>query len=223
MSAAETENTLRARSLPVSLPQGEDWVAPAYQDLSIANLPATIATLLGVDLPGALPALPPHVWQGWGTRPAPNCASHPGRTGLPPSPQAMGRRRRATSERSCFGRHLSPSHFGLPIDHRRRPDELADRGRSRHSRVARVGDVSTRSGHGSQWSAAVPHLVPAPRPVARLGAEAGDAGLDADSRHALERSRNPDGCPGIPPVRRLWLQPDALPRRGTDVGPLPRQ
>jgi len=65
MTAIDTENTLRARSLPVPLPPGEDWIAPAYQDLSIANLPSTIASLFGVELPDALPTLPQHLLQGW--------------------------------------------------------------------------------------------------------------------------------------------------------------
>jgi predicted AlkP superfamily pyrophosphatase or phosphodiesterase len=67
MDETEIEKTLLARSLPVHAPPGEGWVAPAYQDLSIANLPATIATLLGIELPGALPALPTEVWQSWAT------------------------------------------------------------------------------------------------------------------------------------------------------------
>jgi len=65
MDATELEEALLSRSLPVPTPPGEGWVAPAYSDLSIANLPATIAALLGIDLPGALPALPPQMWQDW--------------------------------------------------------------------------------------------------------------------------------------------------------------
>jgi predicted AlkP superfamily pyrophosphatase or phosphodiesterase len=38
---------------------------PHYQTLSIANLPATAAALLGIRLPGALPALPQDLWDEW--------------------------------------------------------------------------------------------------------------------------------------------------------------
>jgi len=66
MHADDVERTLRARSLPIPAPEGEDWIAPAYHGFSIANLPSTIAALLGADLPLTLPALPREVWESWG-------------------------------------------------------------------------------------------------------------------------------------------------------------
>ncbi|MEJ2211617.1 MAG: alkaline phosphatase family protein, partial [Anaerolineae bacterium] len=47
------------------LPADEDWVLPHYDGLSIANVPSTIANLLGSDLPGALPPLPRELWADW--------------------------------------------------------------------------------------------------------------------------------------------------------------
>ena len=38
---------------------------PHYQGLGIANLPATIAALLGAELPGACPPLERELWAGW--------------------------------------------------------------------------------------------------------------------------------------------------------------
>ena len=65
MDTAEIEKALLTRRLPLPTLAGDGWVAPAYQDFSIANLPATIAALLGIDLPGALPALPSNAWRDW--------------------------------------------------------------------------------------------------------------------------------------------------------------
>jgi predicted AlkP superfamily pyrophosphatase or phosphodiesterase len=65
MNAQEIESTILSRPLPALFPQDEGWVMPHYDGLSIANLPATVATLLGSDLPGALPALPRDQWAEW--------------------------------------------------------------------------------------------------------------------------------------------------------------
>lgn len=65
MNADQIERLLLDRTLPESLPAGEGWLLPHYQGLSIANLPATIAALLGSDLPGALPTLPEEIWGAW--------------------------------------------------------------------------------------------------------------------------------------------------------------
>lgn len=61
----EIEQQLLQRPLPDLLPPDENWVLPHYDGLSIANLPATIAALLGSDLPGALPPLPRELWTDW--------------------------------------------------------------------------------------------------------------------------------------------------------------
>ncbi|MBN1659446.1 MAG: alkaline phosphatase family protein [Anaerolineae bacterium] len=66
----DVERTILARALPDPLPPGEGWVMPHYRGLSIANVPATVATLLtGEDphsvLPGSLPPLPEALWSGW--------------------------------------------------------------------------------------------------------------------------------------------------------------
>jgi hypothetical protein len=61
--AAEIEQTILDHHLPSldgDLPEGE-FVLPYYDGLSIVNVPATTAALLGVRLPGA-PPLPQEVW-----------------------------------------------------------------------------------------------------------------------------------------------------------------
>ena len=69
MDALAIEKSLLDRPWPSPpLPEeasSEDWVLPHYDGLSIANLPATIATLLRTDLPGALPSLPGALWDDW--------------------------------------------------------------------------------------------------------------------------------------------------------------
>lgn len=62
-SARELESyLLRQRSPELSaLCFPDQFVLPAY-DLSIANLPATLASVLGAELPGALPTLPDALW-----------------------------------------------------------------------------------------------------------------------------------------------------------------
>jgi hypothetical protein len=73
MDATKIEQTLLSRQLPELLPPTEGWVLPHYDGLSIANLPATIAALLGGALLsppgtnplGALPPLPTELWADW--------------------------------------------------------------------------------------------------------------------------------------------------------------
>jgi hypothetical protein len=66
MNPKEVERTLLSRQLPDLLPSDERWVLPHYDGLSIANIPATIAALMGGDLPDALPCLPNDLWTDWG-------------------------------------------------------------------------------------------------------------------------------------------------------------
>ena len=59
VDAAQVESYLRAHSLPVIetlLPPGE-FVMPHYQGLGFANLPATVAALLGSQISGICPPL----------------------------------------------------------------------------------------------------------------------------------------------------------------------
>jgi hypothetical protein len=65
MDAIDIERTIVSRQLPGLLPASESWVVPHYDGLSIANLPATIAALLGAELPAALPPLPDDLWRDW--------------------------------------------------------------------------------------------------------------------------------------------------------------
>ena len=61
------EAALRQKQLPVlagRLPPGE-FVVPDYDGLCLANIPATVAALLGGELPGACPPLRPELWRGW--------------------------------------------------------------------------------------------------------------------------------------------------------------
>lgn len=67
-NAVQLEARLLERSLPVIrdlLPAGE-FVMPHYAGLGIANLPATIASLLGAGLDGACPPLERDLWSDWG-------------------------------------------------------------------------------------------------------------------------------------------------------------
>jgi hypothetical protein len=59
----EVERALRARHVP-GFP--EQFVLPHYDGYSIANLAPTIARILGVDLSGAAPPLPAHLWRDLG-------------------------------------------------------------------------------------------------------------------------------------------------------------
>jgi predicted AlkP superfamily pyrophosphatase or phosphodiesterase len=65
MRPEQIERWLVERPLPEILPPDEGWVVPAYEGLSIANLPATIAALLDSELDGALPPLPEQIWRDW--------------------------------------------------------------------------------------------------------------------------------------------------------------
>jgi hypothetical protein len=73
MDATTIEQALLSRQLPDLLPPTEGWVLPHYDGLSIANLPPTIAALLGGTLLsppgtsplGALPPLPRELWADW--------------------------------------------------------------------------------------------------------------------------------------------------------------
>ena len=62
-SATEIEHALRAHRLPGLeglLP--DEFILPHYDGYSIANVPATIARLLGVELADGAPPLPAHLW-----------------------------------------------------------------------------------------------------------------------------------------------------------------
>ena len=65
MDAQHIKRLLTDRQIPDWLPSGEGWVMPHYDGLSIANIPATIAALLGTSLPGALPPLHEEIWADW--------------------------------------------------------------------------------------------------------------------------------------------------------------
>jgi hypothetical protein len=67
MHPKDVEGTLLNRQMHDLLPSTEGWVLPHYEGLSIANIPATIAALMGSDLPDALPPLPSKLWEDWGT------------------------------------------------------------------------------------------------------------------------------------------------------------
>jgi len=62
----DTETLIRQHHLPGlnDLPAGE-FILPYYDGLSIANLPATAAVLLGGELPAAPPPLPHDLWADW--------------------------------------------------------------------------------------------------------------------------------------------------------------
>ena len=60
----DVEQRLRAHRLPGLeglLPAGK-FIYPYYEGYSIANLPATIAAILGVELEGTAPPIPSHLW-----------------------------------------------------------------------------------------------------------------------------------------------------------------
>jgi predicted AlkP superfamily pyrophosphatase or phosphodiesterase len=65
LSALDTERPILDNPLPTLLPDDQEWVMPNYEALSIANLPATAAALLDIELPGALPAIPQVLWREW--------------------------------------------------------------------------------------------------------------------------------------------------------------
>ena len=63
-SANEIEEAIRRHRFPALARQlpADEFVVPYYEGLSIANLPATIAALLGAELPGAVPPFPADLW-----------------------------------------------------------------------------------------------------------------------------------------------------------------
>jgi hypothetical protein len=63
-TGTEIERALRAHSLPglEDLAGREDFVFPHYSAYSVANVPATVAGLLGAELPAAAPPLPGELW-----------------------------------------------------------------------------------------------------------------------------------------------------------------
>ncbi|HEY76726.1 MAG TPA: alkaline phosphatase family protein [Thermoflexia bacterium] len=65
----EVEERLRTHRLPglEGVLSGEEFVFPHYQGYSIANLPATIAAILGARLEGAAPPIPSHLWSDLAT------------------------------------------------------------------------------------------------------------------------------------------------------------
>jgi hypothetical protein len=65
MDPNEIEQKILSQRLPDLLPPGSGWIMPHYNGLSIANLPATVAELLGAPLPQALPPLPAQIWADW--------------------------------------------------------------------------------------------------------------------------------------------------------------
>ena len=61
----DIETLIRQHCLPgLDLPANE-FILPHYDGLSIANLPATAAALLGNELPTASPPLPRNLWSDW--------------------------------------------------------------------------------------------------------------------------------------------------------------
>lgn len=62
----DPETLIRQHHLPglEQLP-GDEFIPPYYDGLSIANLPATAAALLGGELPAASLPLPRDLWAGW--------------------------------------------------------------------------------------------------------------------------------------------------------------
>lgn len=65
--AARIETQLRANRLPVigDVLPADEYVMPHYDGLGIANLPSTLAVLLGGELPGACPPLQRDLWDKW--------------------------------------------------------------------------------------------------------------------------------------------------------------
>lgn len=60
----DVEGLLRARRLPGlegALPD-EGFVFPHYEGYSLANLPSTVAAILGAELEGTAPPIPSHLW-----------------------------------------------------------------------------------------------------------------------------------------------------------------
>lgn len=66
--AAQILARLQARrlDLPALESTPNTFVLPHYEGLGIANLPATLGALFGLDLPGLCPPLETDIWAGWG-------------------------------------------------------------------------------------------------------------------------------------------------------------
>ncbi len=66
-SASSIEDRLRARALPGLSQQvaSNGFVMPSYDGWGVANIPATLASLFGGDLPAACPPLQRELWLGW--------------------------------------------------------------------------------------------------------------------------------------------------------------
>jgi hypothetical protein len=64
-SASSIERVLRARSLPDQRVPAGEFVLPSYDGWGIANVPATLAALLGASLPVPCPPLQRELWSGW--------------------------------------------------------------------------------------------------------------------------------------------------------------
>jgi len=64
-STFSAEGAIRSNR-PRTFPDvGPDWVFPQYQGFGLANLPATIASVLGAELPGACPSLHEKLSRTW--------------------------------------------------------------------------------------------------------------------------------------------------------------
>ncbi|HDQ73211.1 MAG TPA: alkaline phosphatase family protein [Chloroflexi bacterium] len=63
-TAAHIEQTIRAHRLPgLDAHTPSTFIHPHYDGYAIANLPPTIAAMLGVELPDMAPTLPPALWE----------------------------------------------------------------------------------------------------------------------------------------------------------------
>jgi hypothetical protein len=65
-AAREIEQELCSRHLPELLGDRSEFVLPDYDRRSLANIPATLARILGQEIPGLGPSLPPVYWEPLG-------------------------------------------------------------------------------------------------------------------------------------------------------------
>ncbi|HDN79567.1 MAG: hypothetical protein DRI61_01580 [Chloroflexi bacterium] len=63
--AGEIEATLRNKRIPGL--ESEGFLMPYYEGLSLANIPATLAAILGVEVPEIAPPLPQEIWSDMAT------------------------------------------------------------------------------------------------------------------------------------------------------------